>query len=376
MVQFWLDNLQELVNTQNFNLNVPEPEKTIRMLNAVALASLVLGIIFSYTKKNAKYFGIGVVAMSVTILIHSNAKASFSSVNPVLDSAFDTGAYLVKNAESTKDKLNNTLVVNEALNFNTGDVIALSNNNTILEVNIVSGVKYTPDGLPVIVLLKPLKGNYSKYTTKILKVSDNAPAIVPPPDGNISIQSAGTGNNISSDPLVLSMQNYPKFGLPNQNRFDWNLEQSSMVAGTPATYNYQGQPNGNLKCRESTVENPMGTINVTEYNAPPTMYGTCNVGESTDGVLNDTLMTRNQEATVSQSVNDLLFHKGNSQTVYGPMPIDTMPDNQAAFANFCYNSPTNMINVKYGSIFVNDPEKYKLVSKLTRATGTENGGGR
>jgi hypothetical protein len=33
-----------------------------------------------------------------------------------------------------------------------------------------------------------------------------------------------------------------------------------------------------------------------------------------------------------------------------------------------------MINVKYGSIFVNDPEKYKLVSKLTRATGTEGGG--
>ena len=54
---------------------------------------------------------------------------------------------------------------------------------------------------------------------------------------------------------------------------------------------------------------------------------------------------------------------------------DTLPDSRAAFANFCYNSPTNLVNAKYASIFVNDPEKFKMVSKLARATGTENGGG-
>ena len=148
-----------------------------------------------------------------------------------------------------------------------------------------------------------------------------------------------------------------------------------MVAGTPATYNYQGQPNGNLKCRESTVENPMGTINVTEYDAPPTMYGTCNVAEQTNGRYNDTVMTENQEATVPQSVNDLLFHKGNSQMLFSPVPVDTIPDNQTAFANWLYRSPTNLVNAKYASIFVNDPEKYKIVAKLAKATGTENGGG-
>jgi hypothetical protein len=60
---------------------------------------------------------------------------------------------------------------------------------------------------------------------------------------------------------------------------------------------------------------------------------------------------------------------------FSPMPADTLPNNQNAFANWCYNTPANGVNVKYASIFVNDPEKYKLVSKLAKATGTEGGGG-
>jgi hypothetical protein len=121
-------------------------------------------------------------------------------------------------------------------------------------------------------------------------------------------------------------------------------------------------------------------INITEYDAPPTMYGTCNVGETVimpDGreVSNDYLMTDNFEKTVSMRPDDLLFHKGNSQSRFGPMAVDTIPDNQTAFANFCYRSPTNLINPKYASIFVNDPDKYRLVAALAQATGTENGGG-
>jgi len=34
-----------------------------------------------------------------------------------------------------------------------------------------------------------------------------------------------------------------------------------------------------------------------------------------------------------------------------------------------------LVNPKYASVFVNDPKKFKLVSKLAKATGTENGGG-
>jgi hypothetical protein len=86
-------------------------------------------------------------------------------------------------------------------------------------------------------------------------------------------------------------------------------------------------------------------------------------------------MTTNQEATVSQRVNDLLFHKGNSQSLYSPVPVDTLPNDQEAFSHFCYRNPTNLVNPKYASILLNDPEKLKLVTRLARATGTENGGG-
>jgi len=376
MVQFWLDNITFLISPDNFKFNgVSQSQAYIQKLNIVALIALVIGLVLSFRKKNVIYFGGAVVIMSLTILIKSNMTSSFTNVSE-LDSAFDTGAFLVRNvSKNDQSGLNNALYINQGINFNKGDIIALANNNSILETNIVSDIKYTTNtGEPVLILLNSLKGNYSKYTTKILKVSDAAPEIISPPDGNISIQASQ--NNGTSDPLQISTQNYPAFNLPNQNRFDWNLEQSSMIPGTDPSYVYQGQPYGDLKCRSSTVNNPMGTINVTEYDQPPTMYGTCNVAEMTDGVLNDTLMTRNQEATLSQSVNDLLFHKGNSQMVYSPMPGDTLPNNQTAFANFCYNSPTNMVNPKYASIFVNDPEKFKLVAKLAKATGTENGGGR
>jgi len=88
---------------------------------------------------------------------------------------------------------------------------------------------------------------------------------------------------------------------------------------------------------------------------------------------NNIRMTENQEATVSQRVDDLLFHKGNAQSRFSPVSVDTMPNDQEGFAHFCYRNPTNLVNPKYASIFVNEPEKFKLVTKLARATGSENG---
>lgn len=380
MVEFWLDNPVYLLNTKNFTSSTTKTDKYIKLLNITALISLIVGLVMVFRKKKAIYFGISIIVMSMTILVKSNITTT-GVVTPAskftnISNAFDTGIYLVKSATGKDPSgLNNVLYVNDTFNLSQGDIIALSNNNSILETNIISDIKYTTTepSTPVIILLKDLKGSYSKYTTKILKVSDSTPDIITGPDGNLSIQLAG--NPSTTDPLQMATQNYPAFKLPNQNRFDWNLENSTMVPGGGDTYNYQGQPFGPLKCRTSTVLNPMGTINVTEFGNSPTMYGTCNVAELTDGKLNDYVMTSNQEATVPQSVNDLLFHKGNSQYMFSPVPGDTIPDNQEAFANFCYRSPSNLINPKYASIFVNDPEKYKLVSKLAQATGTENGGG-
>jgi hypothetical protein len=85
-------------------------------------------------------------------------------------------------------------------------------------------------------------------------------------------------------------------------------------------------------------------------------------------------MTDVFENSVSQRVNDLLFHRANSQFAFYPVPVQDTPNDQEAFGNFCYRSPTNLVNPKYGSIFVNEPEKLRLIAKLTKATGTENGG--
>ena len=395
--EFWLDSFVELINPDNFNINgVSGYSKNIRILNVIAIITIVLCLALSFKNKKSYYIPFIILILSVTIFIKSNVlkvpsssqfKSTFAQpaakgesvltepINTQLSNSYNTGVYLVKAVTIGKsgNGLNNTLYVNQAVNFNKGDIIALSVNGSIVETNIISDVQYTTDGanIPVLVLLNPLKNNYTKYSTSVMKVSDSTPNIITPPNANESIKESGV---YDSDPMAMAVQNYPEYTLPNLDRYDWNLELSTyggLEPGKPPTYEYQGQPYGDLKCRTSTVENPMGTINVTEYDSPPTLYGTCNMGEDN----NNEKMTTNQEATVSQRVDDLLFHKGNAQTRFTPMPVDTLPNNQEAFAHFCYRSPTNLINPKYASIFVNDPEKFKLVSRLARATGTENGGG-
>ncbi len=373
---FWLDSLPELINIENFKMTGDPTQKKVKLLNLVAVFSIIFGAIYYKKTKNKSVLLISLLVLGLTIVLKpnvssfsnlSNFRSSKSNFAEVLSNSYDTGVYLVRAAGGNNPSgLNNMLYVSNALNFNKGDIIALSNGNDIKETNIIADVNYTTnDHTPVLSLLNPLKNTYSKYSTKILKVADSTPNIITPTDPNMSIQQ-GSG----VDPMEMAVQNYPPFKLPNLDRNDWNLENSTIVPGSPNMYTYQGQPYGDLKCRKSNEHNPMGTINVTEYSAAPTMYGTCNVQEDD----NDNLMTRNQEATVSQRVDDLLFHKGNAQAQFSPVPGDTLPNDQEALANWLYRSPTNLVNAKYASIFVNDPEKFKLVSKLARATGTEGRG--
>ena len=374
MIQFWFNDYSELFNANNLAfVSGNKSENYVRVLNIIALLSIIVGFVMVAIKRKPVYFAMVVLVLSLTILINSNIRLPFTNIPSTLSNSYDTNVSLVKNSVAGT----NNLFLNSLNNFNVGDIIALSVNGAILETNIISGISYTNE-TPVLVLLNNLKNTYIPNSTRILKVSDSSPNIIPPPDGNMSIQQSNNDFG-TTDGNIMAAKRFPSFTLPSFNRYDWNLELSTyggMQPGQLPSYQYQGPPYGPLECRKSNITNPMGTIDPTEYDEPPTMYGTCNVGEPTpDGRNEDYQMTNNQEATVSQRVDDLLFHRGNSQMVFTPMPVDTLPNDQEAFGHFLYRNPTNLVNAKYASIFVNDPEKYRLVSRLARATGTEGGSG-
>jgi len=372
MPQFWLDNFLDLFSIDNFKLN-----DTTNLYNVLSLIVIIIGIAMVFKTKKPMYFGISVIILSVIIVIQKSTSRFTqvsSELNGPVSNQFYLNTKLLRNAAVGATRV----YVDNSFNIKQGDMLLLDNginSETVLVVNVSISQE---DNYPVILLYTPLKNNYSINNTKLFKVSNVQSDTIPPPDGNMSISNSN--NSYVSSPEQMALNRAPRVSaLNNGNRSDVNLELASYKGPGETSYQFQGPPDGPLKCRKSTINNPMGTVNVTEYDAAPTMYGTCNVGDTTvlpDGrtVSNDYLMTDNMESTVSMRVDDLLFHKGNSQSRFSPMVVDTIPDNQEAFAHFCYRSPTNLVNPKYASIFVNDPEKFKLVSQLARATGTEGGG--
>ena len=342
----------------------------LKALNIIALISIVVGIYLSVSNQDPHYFGITVITLCLTVLMHSTLKTEkFTDIktsgNKVVNS-FATKARLTKSIQPPSNKV----YLDEVLNFSKGDIIALydPSNRQQMETAVVSDITYTlAENTPVLTLMTDLKAGYSKYSTKILKVSDSAPNIIPGPDPYGSIAQ---GNQGMSDPQSMAVNAFKGVN-GSRERNDYDLEVSTYMPGQPPRYEFQGPPNGPLTCRGSTIQNPMGTINVTEYDAAPTMYGTCNMGTGN----NNNIFTSNQEATVSQRVDDLLFHKGNTQAQFSPTSIDTLPNDQEAFAHWVYRNPTNIINPKYAAAFVNEPEKLKMILQLTKPTGTEGGKG-
>ena len=372
MPQFWLDNFLDLFSIDNFKLN-----DSVKIYNVLSLIVIIIGFILVFKTKKTMYFGITVIVLSIIIVIQKSTSRFTqvsSELNGPVSNQFYLNTKLLRNAAVGATRV----YVDNSFNIKPGDMLLLDNginSETVLVVNVSISQE---DNYPVILFYTPLKNNYSINNTKIFKVSNVQSDTIPPPDGNMSISNSN--NSYVSSPEQMALNRAPNVvPLNNGNRSDINLELASYKGPGETSYQFQGPPDGPLRCRKSTINNPMGTVNVTEYDAAPTMYGTCNVGDTTvlpDGrtVSNDYLMTDNMESTVSMRVDDLLFHKGNSQSRFSPMVVDTIPDNQEAFAHFCYRSPTNLVNPKYASIFVNDPEKFKLVSQLAKATGTEGGG--
>jgi hypothetical protein len=392
MVNFWLNNFESLFALNNFNLNNSPDVKAIKILNILSLFIIVFSILFTLKTKKVFYFGIGIILLSIIILIYNNnysSKSGFSavdtrpsgsavsstdtktSVNGNQATTFTNSIQLIEDVlttnTDTEGKVNpviNKMKVSSVSNINPGDIIQISDTVTasVSETNIIDNV-YTGTGKdeasPFITVKNALKKNYLSKQTKIGVVKSVAPQIQTPPDPLLSIQQAKPYYNPAS---FLFEGNIIKNDL--NNRTDARLDRAVGDA-----YKHQGPPYGDLACRPPTINNPMQSLNVTEFGTKPNMFGSCNINMSEDKI------NEIHESGVSMRREDLIYHRGNSQQSFYPVAVDTHPNQQELFAMYCYQTPGNLVNPKYASAFVNNPKQFKLLSTLARATGTENGGG-
>jgi len=345
MVQYWLNNLSDLFSIENIKGKLNHT----KIMNGISLILIIVFINMYIKTKDIKQLMYLVLSITLLSLLHYSQPTEQKNQ---LKESF---------AQVLQDQQQEQIPVKLTTNANKADSYIFVNNNHFKPSDILTlnGDKYVIDSINnytepvngIVIELKPtLKRNYPSGTI-VNNYSETSKS-------NFEITGDDFGEKTNK--FVLNDLNY------NQ-REDRNYEMSTTGLSSPETktmYRFQGPPDGPLKCRPSSESNPAGTINVTEYDSQPTMYGTC---------VDEPQMINNIELNVSQRVDDLLFHKGNSQMKYLPVPGDTLPNNQEAFANWCYSA--NKLNPKYASIFVNDPDKYKLVVANAEATGTENGGG-
>ena len=160
---FWLNDISQLIDFNNINfLNKSGSQRTIMLLNLIASVVIIIGLVYTLKTKKKMYIKLILIVLTATILIKflfvkessSTFKSTFSQINPSSNpinsnysNSYDTGVSLVRDVDNTNPSgLNNTLYVNQALNFNKGDIIALSKNASIMETCIISDVQYTTDG--------------------------------------------------------------------------------------------------------------------------------------------------------------------------------------------------------------------------------------
>jgi hypothetical protein len=335
MVKFWLDDFRDLVSPENFELN-----ERNKVLNVVSLFIITVSLLVSLKTKNEFYFGAGFIILSILIIINNKmqyfSENRYSSVfynntnDPGNLSSSDTNTILTEDSIVNDNKIN----VNNIQNFNSGDIIEFKefNNATTNESNIVGSVNSIDN---TIILRNAVKKNYPKGTIiNILK--SVRPQIISQSDPSVSIESSKGFTN-------------PPKGIRE--------------------YSYYSPKVNDLSCRYPMQNNPMGNIGIEEYDERNKYYGSCIQDPNNNNTINELY-----EAGVSQRIDDVIYHRGNSQSRFTPMAVDTVPNAQDQFAMFCYQTPGNLVNPKYASVFVNDPEKFKLVASLAKATGTENGG--
>jgi len=106
---------------------------------------------------------------------------------------------------------------------------------------------------------------------------------------------------------------------------------------------------GTKPCRPATKDNPFGNPNITDFGVSQKYSGICQDKDSEtvqNEVLNDGIFMNS---------NDYVWRR-NQQSRWNSVAGGTVPNDQTAFANWCFNDHNNC---KAGSIFMKNPELAK-----------------
>lgn len=106
---------------------------------------------------------------------------------------------------------------------------------------------------------------------------------------------------------------------------------------------------GTKPCRPATKDNPFGNPNLTDFGVEQKYSGICQDENSKtiqNQVLNDGIFMNS---------NDYIWRR-NQQSRWNSVADGTVPNDQTAFANWCFNDHNNC---KAGNIFMKNPELAK-----------------
>ena len=106
---------------------------------------------------------------------------------------------------------------------------------------------------------------------------------------------------------------------------------------------------GTKQCRPATRDNPFGNPNITDFGVEQKYSGICD-DEKTRNIQNEVL-----NDGIFMNSNDYVW-KRNQQSRWNTVSGGTVPNDQTAFANWCFNDHNNC---KSGNVFMKNPELAK-----------------
>lgn len=106
---------------------------------------------------------------------------------------------------------------------------------------------------------------------------------------------------------------------------------------------------GTKPCRPATKDNPFGNPNITDFGVSQKYSGICQ-DKNSETVQNEVL-----NDGIFMNSNDYVWRR-NQQSRWNSVAGGTVPNDQTAFANWCFNDHNNC---KAGSVFMKNPELAK-----------------